>query len=91
MPGLSLSGLVTHESGKTVTADGAVSLPAAWQLDTGVRYQNRLMGKSTQWALNVENITDRSYWREAPTQYWGANYVFPSTPRTVRARVTVEF
>ena len=91
LPGLSLSGLVTHESGKTVTADGAVSLPAAWQLDTGVRYQNRLMGKSTQWALNVENITDRSYWREAPTQYWGANYVFPSTPRTVRARVTVEF
>lgn len=91
LPGLSLSGLLTHESGKTVTADGAVSLPAAWQLDTGVRYQNRLMGKSTVWALNVENMTDRSYWREAPTQYWGANYVFPSTPRTVRARVTVEF
>ncbi|MES2583705.1 MAG: TonB-dependent siderophore receptor [Pseudomonadota bacterium] len=91
LPGLSLSGLLTHESGKTVTADGAVSLPAAWQLDTGVRYQNRLLGKSTQWALNVENLTDRSYWREAPTQYWGASYVFPSTPRTVRARVTVEF
>lgn len=91
VPGLSLSGLVIHESGKTVTADGAVSLPAAWQLDTGLRYQNRLLGKSTVWALNVENLTDRSYWREAPTQYWGATYVFPSTPRTVRARVTVEF
>ncbi|MES2948425.1 MAG: TonB-dependent siderophore receptor [Pseudomonadota bacterium] len=91
LPGLSLSGLFTHESGKTVTADGAVSLPAAWQLDAGVRYQNRMIGKSTQWALNVENLTDRSYWREAPTQYWGGTYLFPSTPRTVRARVTVEF
>ncbi len=91
LPGLSLSGLLTHEGGKTVTANGAVSLPEAWQLDGGIRYQNRLRGKSMQWALNVENLTDRSYWREAPTQYWGGTYVFPSTPRTVRARVTVEF
>jgi iron complex outermembrane receptor protein len=89
--GLSISGLLTSESGKTVTADGAVSLPAAWQLDAGLRYQNRLIGKATQWSLNVENLTDRSYWREAPTQYWGGTYLFPSTPRAVRARVTVEF
>ena len=91
LPGLSVSGLLTTESGKTVTADGAVSLPAVWQLDAGVRYQNRLIGKLTQWSLHVENLTDRSYWREAPTQYWGGTYLFPSTPRTVRARVTVEF
>jgi len=91
VPGLSISGLLTSESGKTVTADGAIALPAAWQLDAGLRYQNRLIGKVTQWNLNVENLTDRSYWREAPTQYWGGTYLFPSTPRTVRARVTVEF
>jgi iron complex outermembrane receptor protein len=91
MSGLSISGLLTAESGKTVTADGAVALPAAWQLDAGTRYQNRLIGKLTQWSLHVENLTDRHYWREAPTQYWGGTYLFPSTPRTVRARVTVEF
>jgi iron complex outermembrane receptor protein len=90
-PGLSLNGLLTADSGKTVTADGSVALPSAWQLDAGLRYQNRLIGKVTQWNLNVENLTDRSYWREAPTQYWGGTYLFPSTPRTVRARVTVEF
>ena len=89
--GLSISGLLTSEHGKTVTTDGNVALPAAWQLDAGLRYQNRLIGKVTQWNLNVENLTDRSYWREAPTQYWGGTYLFPSTPRTVRARVTVEF
>ena len=91
LPGLSFSGLVTHESGKTVTADGTVALPAAWQLDAGLRYQNRWIGKSTLWSLNVENLTDRNYWREAPTQYWGGTYLFPSTPRTVRAKVTFEF
>ncbi len=91
LPGFSVSGLLTAESGKTVTADGTVSLPEAWQLDAGVRYQNRLIGKLTQWSLHVENLTDRNYWREAPTQYWGGTYLFPSTPRTVRARVTVEF
>jgi iron complex outermembrane receptor protein len=90
-PGLSLNGLLTADSGKTVTADGSVALPSAWQLDAGLRYQNRLIGKVTQWNLNVENLTDRSYWREAPTQYWGGTYLFPSTPRTVRVRVTVEF
>ena len=89
--GLSISGLLTAESGKTVTVDGTVALPAAWQLDAAVRYQNRLIGTLTQWRLNVENLTDRSCWREAPTQYWGGTYLFPSTPRTVRARVTVEF
>jgi iron complex outermembrane receptor protein len=91
VPGLSLNGLLTADSGKTVTADGNVALPSSWQLDAGLRYQNRLVGKLTQWSLNVENLTDRSYWREAPTQYWGGTYLFPSTPRTVRAKVTVEF
>jgi iron complex outermembrane receptor protein len=91
LPGLSVNGLLTADSGKTVTADGTVALPSAWQLDAGLRYQNRLLGKITQWNLNIENLTDRSYWREAPTQYWGGTYLFPSTPRTLRARVTVEF
>jgi iron complex outermembrane receptor protein len=89
--GLSFNGLLTSDRGKNVTADGSVALPSAWQLDAGLRYQNRLIGKATQWNLNVENLTDRSYWREAPTQYWGGIYLFPSTPRTVRGRVTVEF
>jgi iron complex outermembrane receptor protein len=91
MPGLSINVLLTADSGKPVTADGSVALPSAWQLDAGLRYQNRLIGRVTQWNLNVENLSDRSYWREAPTQYWGGTYLFPSTPRTVRARVTLEF
>ncbi len=91
LPGFALNSLAVYESGKNVTADGSVTLPNAWQLDAGIRYQTRLMGKSTLLRLNIENLTNRTYWREAPTQYWGGIYLFPSTPRTVRASVTVDF
>ena len=91
LPGFALNALVVFESGKNVTADGSVTLPNSWQLDAGMRYQTKLMGKSTQLRLNVENLTNRIYWREAPTQYWGGIYLFPSTPRTVRGSVTVDF
>ncbi len=91
LPGFALNALAVVESGKNVTADGSVTLPNAWQLDAGIRYQTRLMGKSTLLRLNVENLTNRTYWREAPTQYWGGIYLFPSTPRTVRGSVTVDF
>ena len=90
VPGLSLNALLTQESGKTVTADGSVTLPAAWQLDAGMQWQTRLAGKSTLWRVHLENLTDRIYWREAPTQPWGGIYLFPATPRTLRAAVTIE-
>ena len=89
--GLALNALATYESGKTVTADGSVTLPNAWQLDVGTRFDHIIAGKATTWRLNVENVTNRIYWREAPTQYWGGIYLFPSTPRTVRGSVTVAF
>jgi len=91
LPGLSLNGLATFENGKTVTADGSVELPSAWQLDVGLSYQQRMAGKATLWRFNIENLTNRTYWREAPTTYWGGVYLFPATPRTLRASVTVDF
>ncbi len=91
LPGLAVNALANVQSGKTATADGSVELPWAWQFDAGLRYQGRLAGKSTVWRLNLENVTNRTYWREAPTTYWGGIYLFPSTPRTVRASVTIDF
>lgn len=91
LPGLSLNGLATFENGKTVTTDGSVELPSAWQLDAGLSYQQRMAGKPTLWRFNMENLTNRTYWREAPTASWGGVYLFPAAPRTLRASVTVEF
>lgn len=91
VPGLSLNALASFESGKTATADGSVELPQSWQLDAGLGYQHRIAGQSLLWRVNIENLTDRIYWREAPTTGWGGIYLFPSTPRTVRASVTLNF
>jgi iron complex outermembrane receptor protein len=91
LPGLSFNALATFEGAKTATIDGSVELPAAWQLDAGLSYRQRLAGKSTLWRLNVENLTNRVYWREAPTTDWGGIYLFAATPRTVRASVTLDF
>ncbi len=91
LPGLSLNGLATFDNGKTVTTDGSVELPSAWQLDAGLSYQQRMAGKTTLWRFNMENLTNRTYWREAPTASWGGVYLFPAAPRTLRASVTVDF
>ncbi len=91
LPGLALNALASYESGKTVTADGSVELPSTWQLDVGASYSQRLAGQTALWRVNVENLTDRIYWREAPTASWGGTYLFPSTPRTLRASVTVYY
>lgn len=88
---LAINALFTAENGKQVTADGSVSLPAAWQLDVGMRYQHRWGSQMAQWNLAIENFTDRRYWREAPTQSWGGVYLFPATPRTARASLTLDF
>jgi iron complex outermembrane receptor protein len=89
--GLAVNALASFQSSKTATADGSVELPAAWQLDAGLSYQHPLAGQSVLWRLNVENITNRSYWREAPTTDWGGIYLFPATPRTVRVSATLGF
>ncbi|MFZ4479162.1 MAG: TonB-dependent siderophore receptor [Rhodoferax sp.] len=91
LPGLAVNALASFESGKTATIDTGVELPQAWQLDAGFSYQHRVAGQSLLWRLNVENLGDRSYWREAPTTPWGGIYLFPSTPRTVRASLTLNF
>ncbi len=91
LSGLSLNALASHESAKPVTADGRVGLPSAWQLDAGLGYLQRIAGKEALWRIYVENLTNRTYWREAPTTYWGGTYLFAATPRSWRASVTVDF
>lgn len=90
--GLSLHGLLLAEGEKAANADGSTMLPASWQLDAGASYRHKAFGnKSLLWQLQVENLTDRSYWREAPTTSWGGVYLFAASPRTARASVTLEF
>jgi iron complex outermembrane recepter protein len=38
-------------------------------------------------AAGIDNLTDRDYWREAPTQYWGGTYLIAAQPRTARLSI----
>ncbi|GAB4217661.1 MAG: TonB-dependent receptor [Rhodoferax sp.] len=91
LPGLSANMLASYERGKAVMPDGASELPATWQIDTGLAYVQHRTHQTLTWRVNVENLTDRRAWREAPTADWGGVYLFPSTPRTVRLSVAVDF
>jgi len=90
-PGASVNGLFSFESGKAATNDGQTILPDAWQLDLGASLLQNWGKRSVQWRVGIDNVTDRLYWREAPTTSWGGTYLFASTPRTFKASVTVGF
>jgi iron complex outermembrane receptor protein len=91
LPGLSVNALASLQGAKAATADGSVELPASWQVDAGLGYAHSIAGQSVLWRVSVENLTDRIYWREAPTTSWGGIYLFPSTPRTLRVSATLSF
>lgn len=68
-----------------------VSLPSYGQWDLGLRYATTWSGLRATWTAHVDNVTDRRYWREAPTASWGATYLFPAAPRSFRVGVRLAF
>ncbi len=82
---------VTYFSSKPVGNDNIAKLPAAWQLDTNVAFTNKVGATSYHWQFGVDNLLDKRYWREAPTQYWGGTYLYPAQGRTLRASVNAKF
>jgi len=85
--GLELNNVLVYSGSKPVTADNSVQLPSYWQWDFAATYRWLWSGSRVALTAGVENVTDRGYWREAPTQYWGGTYLFPAQPRI--ARVTL--
>jgi iron complex outermembrane recepter protein len=89
--GLSLNALAWAQRGKSVVVNGSVSLPNAWQIDLGASYVARIATNVVTTRVGIENVTNRIFWREAPTTSWGGTYLFPSTSRALRASVSVDF
>lgn len=90
LPGLSVDGRITREGERAVLADNTIMLPAWTRLDAGLSYKSTIAGAQATWRLAVDNLTDRRYWRESPTQF-GHIYLYPGAPRTLRASVQASF
>jgi iron complex outermembrane recepter protein len=90
-PGVQWRNSVTYFSSKPVTRDNSVALPAGYQFDTAVTYTQKTKSSLLTWRAGIDNLFDKRYWREAPTQYWGGTYLFAALPRTLRLSVTSNF
>jgi iron complex outermembrane recepter protein len=80
-----------YSGAKPVTPDNTVALPASWQWDADAQWSLPQLGKNTLLRAGIDNITNRRYWREAPTQSWGGTYLMPAMPRSFRLAVSAQF
>ena len=90
LPSLRLEGQAVYEGRRSVLPDASITLPSWTRLDATVRYATQLGGLATQWTLGVENLADRRYYKESPTQF-GHVYLFAGAPRTLRLAVQADF
>lgn len=88
--GLNAQGSWLYSSSKPVTRDGSVSLPAAHVFNAGLRYQTKFGGHAATIRLNVDNVFDKRYWKDAG-EYLGDSYVHLGAPRTARLSLQYDF
>jgi len=88
--GLNVMGSWLYSGAKPVTRDGSVSLPAVHVFNAGLRYKLRLGGHDTTLRLNVDNVFDKRYWKDAG-QYLGDSYIHLGAPRTARLSLQYDF
>jgi iron complex outermembrane receptor protein len=91
VPGLQLNNILIYSGRKPVTPDNTVELPSYWQWDLAASYQWRYSGAQMTLAAGIDNVTDRRYWRDAPTQSWGGIYLFPAQPRSARVSLSANW
>ncbi|MES2975752.1 MAG: TonB-dependent siderophore receptor [Pseudomonadota bacterium] len=93
LPGLSLAASVSREGERMVVDSTAeqVSLPAWTRVDALVRYEHKLSpGTQTTWLVGVDNLFNKTYWRESPTKF-GHIYLYPGAERTLRVSMRTAF
>ncbi len=90
-PGFELNNRLNYSGRKPVNADNSVELPSYWQWDISLAYRWLRSGTRMTLAAGIDNVTDRRYWREAPTQYWGGVYLFPAQPLSARVSLAADW
>lgn len=87
--GLKLTGVLTHSGKKAFDPENKVFVPGFSVLGLGAAYATRIGGVTTTLRANVDNVTDKFYWRDVTPELGG--YLFPGAPRTAKLSAQFDF
>lgn len=87
LPGVALSGGLTHTGKQYVDRANTLAIPAWTTLDLGARYRTQIAGKTTTFRANLRNAADRAYW--ASVSQYGS--LVQGAPRALVVSATVDF
>ncbi|WP_375290953.1 TonB-dependent receptor [Qipengyuania sp.] len=89
LPGLTLTGRVTHTGEQEANAANTLQLESWTVLDLGARYVFAAGETPVTLRLTVDNMTDEAYWASAFDAFNPA--LLQGTPRTIKASASVAF
>ena len=88
--GLRLLAGMQYSSSKYANKTGAVKVSGYTVFDAGAAYNFRAYGYDNMLRLNVDNLFNKKYWRDAGS-FFGDDYLFLGSPRTAHFSWTVNF
>jgi iron complex outermembrane receptor protein len=91
LAGLKFNGAWVYSSDKIFSPDTVIhtTIPSYHVVDLGARYVTTVNNVATTLRVNVDNVFDRFYWRDASTALGG--YLLPGAPRTFKVSVQLDF
>lgn len=87
--GLKVNGTWHYSGKKAFDAQNTLFVPGYHVFDLGTAYGMTVAGYKTTLRANIDNVTDKFYWRDVTPQLGG--YLFPGAPRTVRVSAQFDF
>lgn len=79
-----------YSSSKYANKSGTVKVPGYSIFDAGTAYNFRAYGYDNTLRLNIDNLFNKKYWRDAGS-FLGDDYLFLGAPRTAQLSWTVNF
>ncbi|KAA8733934.1 TonB-dependent siderophore receptor [Acinetobacter qingfengensis] len=88
--GLRLLGSMQASSGKNANKEGTAKVAGYTTFDIGAAYQFKPYGHDTTLSLKVENLFNKTYWRDVGG-FMGDDYLFLGAPRSAKFAVNFNF
>ena len=87
--GLKVSGIWQYAGKKAFDEANTVFVPSYSVFGLGSSYATRVKGVQTTIRANIDNVTNKFYWRDVTPLLGG--YLFPGAPRTVKVSAQFDF